>query len=69
MRGLDGLGTRAGEFEGLPLSCYVIVRNGRGGVAIKEARKEWDLPKEVFEGKLKRTKCCPQKPVTTDKQK
>jgi hypothetical protein len=36
------------EFEGLLLSCCVLVQNGRGGVAIKEAGKGWILPKEVF---------------------
>jgi hypothetical protein len=36
------------EFEGLLVLCCVLVRNGRGGVAIKEALKEWYLPKEVF---------------------
>ncbi len=36
------------EFEGLRMSCSVLVLNGRGGVAIKEAIKEWRPPKEVL---------------------
>ncbi len=38
------------ECQGLLLSCsvLVLVRNGSGGVVIKEARKEWHLPKEVL---------------------
>ncbi len=35
------------ECEGLLLSCSVLVLNGRGGVAIKQAWKEWHPPKEV----------------------
>ena len=35
------------KFKGLLLSCSVLVLNGRGGVAIKEARKEWHPPDEV----------------------
>ncbi len=36
------------KFEGLLLSCSVLVRNGRGDVAIQKARKEWNPPKEVL---------------------
>ncbi len=36
------------KFEGLLLLCSVLVLNGRGGVAIKEARKEWHPAKEVL---------------------
>ncbi len=49
------------EFEDLLLSCCVLVRNGRGGVAIKEARNVGYLPKEVFGADYMASTCCPQK--------
>ncbi len=36
------------EFKGLLLSSSVLVRNGGGGVSIKEARKKLRPPKEMF---------------------
>ncbi len=36
------------EFEGLLLSCCVLVRNDRGSVVIKEAQKEWNPPNEIL---------------------
>ena len=35
------------EFEGLLPSSSVLVWNGRGGVAMKKARKEWHPPQKV----------------------
>ncbi len=35
------------KFEGLLLSRPVLVWNGRSGVAVKKARKEWHPPKKV----------------------
>ncbi len=50
MQGLDVSALTVGtpEFEGLLLSCSVLARNGRGGVASKEAKKEWHPAKEVL---------------------
>jgi hypothetical protein len=41
------VGTLAPEFEGLVLSSSVLVWNGRGGVAMKKARKEWHPPQNL----------------------